>query len=239
MSTRADVVEELKLTYEVPYVTGKGEVIDTLAVPISEERHGVSISYALVDYTEQRLHSQFPPEGVSSLARMLKRILRDLAVKPSRTVLQLWEHGSANSLYSVEGRAPVNGDRDTVLIILTKNPFVYKFEYELVLWHQAMHAKDRWERRFPAAHPLVNVGEWLDVLWHFSIDGRLEALGRPHYSRAERLEEAKRVMQSLCPGREPQVSVDKLCGELWGEEVTFAQLAGIGKSLGLEPVAEP
>lgn len=114
-----------------------------------------------------------------------------------------------------------------MLIILTKTPFVYKFGYELVLWHQAMHAKDRLENRFPSAHPLVEAGEWLDVLWHFSIDGRLETMGKPHYSRDERLDEAARVL----PGLEDRLT--KLCDELWGKEVTLGQLLKIGKELGL------
>ena len=237
MVPRIDVVEELELSYEISYLTGKGEAIDTLAVRINEQRQGVSISYALVDCTEQHLDSLFPSEGVDSLAQMTKRILRDLEVKPSRIVLQLWEYSPASGLYSVEGRAPVNKQRDTVLIILTKTPFVYRFGHEMVLWHQAMHAKDRWEHRFPAAHPMVDAGEWLDALWHFSIDGRLQSWGKPHYSRAERLEEAETVLQGVCPGKELQAQVNELCNELWGKEVTFTQLLEIGRDLGLEPAS--
>ena len=237
MVPRIDVVEELELSYEIPYLTGKGEAIDTLTVRINEQRQGVSISYALVDCTEQHLNSLFPSEGVDSLAQMTKRILRDLEVKPPRIVLQLWEYSPATGLYSVEGRAPVNKQRDTVLIILTKTPFVYRFGHEMVLWHQAMHAKDRWEYRFPAAHPMVDAGEWLDALWHFSIDGRLQSWGKPHYSRAERLEEAKTVLQRVCPSKELQAQVNELCNELWGKEVTFTQLLEMGRDLGLEPAS--
>ena len=135
---------------------------------------------------------------------------------------------------SVEGRAPVNRDRDTVLIIITKTPFVYKFGYEMVLWHQAMHAKDRWERRFPSAHPMVHVGDWMDSLWHFSIDGRLQNLGKPHYSKEERLDEAIRTFREL-PQAEPVYGlVHRLCDQLWGKEVTMTELLQIGQSLGLE-----
>ena len=237
MALRLDVIEEAELSYEIPYLTGKGEVIDSSTVCINERRQGINISYALVECTEEHVDSLFPPEGVNALARMTKRILRDLEMKPARIILQLREHSPGHNLHSLEGRAPVNKQRDSVLIIITKPPFIYKFGHELVLWHQAMHAKDRWEYRFPSAHPLVDAGEWLDALWHFSIDGRLEGWRRPHYPRTERLEEATIVLQGLCPGEDLQARVGELCDRLWGKETTFAQLLDIGKELGLEPAA--
>jgi hypothetical protein len=91
-----------------------------------------------------------------------------------------------------------------------------------------MHAKDRLENRFPSAHPFVEIGEWLDVLWHFSIDGRLGKIGKPHYLKSERLNEAARVL----PGLEDRLN--ELCNELWGKDVTFNQLLEIGKELGLK-----
>jgi len=239
MVSRLEVIEELKMGYEIPYLTDRGEIIDNLTVQINEQRQGISVSYALLEPTEQNLDNLFPSEGIDSLAQMTKRILRDLGVNSPRIILQLWEYSPTTRLYSVEGRAPVNKQRDTVLIILTKTPFIYKFGYELVLWHQAMHAKDRWEHRFPSTHPLVEAGEWLDVLWHFSIDGRLQNWGKPHYSRAERLEEATRVLEGLGQIKEPQVQVRELCHELWGKEVTFAQLVEIGRGLGVEPTPGP
>ena len=234
MAPRLEVVQELKLSYEVPYLTDRGQIIDNITVQINEQRQGVDISYALLEPTEQNLDNLFPSSGIDLLAQMTQRILQDLGINPPRIILQLWEYSPTTRLYSVEGRAPVNKERDTVLIILTKTPFIYKFGYELVLWHQAMHAKDRWEHRFPSTHPLVEAGEWLDVLWHFSIDGRLQNWGKPHYSRAERLEEATRVFEELSQVKEPQAQAKELCHELWGQEVTLAQLVEIGKGLGLK-----
>jgi len=228
VATRLELIEQLKLNYEIPYVSDKGEIVDSTTVTINEHRQGVSISYILCQSTEEKLNLLFPAEGVDHLVQLIKKILQDLEIKPANIILQIWEYSPVNRLYSVEGRAPVNKQRDTVLLILTKAPFVYKFGYELVLWHQAMHAKDRWEYRFPSTHPLLEAAEWLDVLWHFSIDGRLERLAKPHYSKAERLEEAIRIL----PGLQPQVR--ELGDELWGKEVTLTQLLEIGKGLGLE-----
>jgi len=233
MASRLDVVEEVRLSYEIPYVTGKGEVLDSVTVQINEKRKGVGISYALVNSSEQHLEDLFPSDGVDWLAQMTRLTLHDLGVDPSRIILQLWEYSPAYRLYSVEGRAPVDEGRSTVLIILTKTPFVYKFGHALVLWHQAMHAKDRWDYRFPAAHPLVDAGEWLDALWHFSIDGRLEALGKPHYSRSERLEEAVAVLRRCCPNEDAAARAYQLCRELWGSETTYARLVEMGSGLGL------
>lgn len=237
MAGRLEVIEELKVDFEVPYVTSKGEPIESLIVEISERRQGVDIGYVLLEPTAENLNNLFPSEGVDQLGRMTRQIMKGLEMKPKRIVLQLWEYSPAKRSYSAEGRAPVNKQRDTVVLILTKNPFVYKYGYEIVLWHQAMHAKDRWEYRFPAAHPLVYIGEWLDALWHFSIDGRLQSLGKPHYSRDERLEEAIGVLRGLCQFDAIEDRVGRLCEELWGKEVTMAGLLEIGKSLGLEPAA--
>jgi hypothetical protein len=146
----------------------------------------------------------------------------------------MWDYSVTRGPYSVEGRAPVNKQRDAALIIFTKSPFVYKFGYEMMLWHQAMHAKDRWERRFPAAHPQVQADEWLDTLWHFSIDGRLEARKKPHYTKAERLEEAAALFHKLRLSRDVTKRAMKACDGLWGREVTMSALVEMGKELDLE-----
>ncbi len=227
MTSRLEVIEVVRIDYEIPYASDRGELVDSTTVQINEWRQGIGIGYSLLEPTEQNLDAVFPSKGVDYLVQITKGILQDLKMNPSKVILQLWEYSTMGRAYSVEGRAPVSKQRDTVLIILTKTPFVYKFGYELVLWHQAMHAKDRLENRFPSAHPLVEAGEWLDVLWHFSIDGRLETMGKPHYSRSEQLDEAARVL----PGLEDRLT--RLCDELWGKEVTFDQLLEIGKELGL------
>ncbi len=167
MESRLKVIDKLRIDYEVPFVSDRGKILDHTIVRINERRKGVEISYALLDPSEQDLDSLFPRDGMDSLAEMTGRILHDLGVMPQRIALQMWDYSVAQGPYSVEGRAPVNKQRDTVLIIFTKSPFVYKFGYEMVLWHQAMHAKDRWERRFPAAHPQVQVSEWIDVALAF------------------------------------------------------------------------
>lgn len=233
MAQRLEIIGEQKIDYEVPYISCKGELVESSTIQINEEREGLYISYALMFPSEQKLEKLFPPGGVDHLAKMIKQIFHTIDMNPQKIVLQLWEYSPVNGLYSVEGRAPVNKQRDTVMIILTKTPFVYKYGYELVLWHQAMHAKDRFENRFPCAHPLVDIGDWLDVLWHFSVDGRLEKIGRPHYSKSERLDEAIALLQGLCMIDSLSVQVHEICDELWGSEVTFSQLMEIGRDMGL------
>lgn len=234
VESKLKVIDKLRLDYDVPFVSDRGKVLDHTIVRINERRKGVDISYALLDPNEQGLQTLFPPDGMDSLAEMTKNVLGDLGVKPKRTALQMWDYSMARGPYSVEGRAPVNKQRDTVLIIFTKSPFVYKFGYEMVLWHQAMHAKDRWEGRFPAAHPQVQTSDWIDVLWHFSIDGRLEAWGRPHYSKEERLEEAAALFRKLLLSDEGVDRAMRACDGLWGREVSMEALAQTGRDLGLE-----
>jgi hypothetical protein len=241
VESRLKVIDKLRIEYEVPFVSDRGKTLDHTIVRINERRKGVDISYALLDPTEQDIESLFPRDGMDSLAEMTRSILGDLGIAPKRTALQMWDYSVAQGPYSVEGRAPVNKQRDTVLVIFTKSPFVYKFGYEMVLWHQVMHAKDRWERRFPAAHPQVQTSEWMDVLWHFSIDGRLEARSKPHYSKAERLDEASAFFHRLLLPTDTADRAMKACNGLWAREVTMEALLEKGKELGLEaaPLAKP
>ncbi|MDM8001091.1 MAG: hypothetical protein QUS33_14175 [Dehalococcoidia bacterium] len=234
VESRLKVIDKLRLDYEVPFVSDRGKVVAHTIVRINERRRGVDISYALLNPTEQDLESLFPRDGMDSLAEMTRNILGDLGVSPKRIALQMWDYGVARGPYSVEGRAPVNRQRDTVLIIFTRSPFVYKFGYEMVLWHQCMHAKDRWERRFPAAHPLVQAAEWMDLFWHFSIDGRLEARNRPHYTKEERLEEAADLFRRLRLPADAAERAIGACSALWGREVTLEALLETGRNLGLE-----
>ena len=233
VESRLKVINKLRIDYEVPFVSDRGKILDHTVVRINERRKGVDISYALLDPTEQDIESLFPRDGMDSLAEMTGNILSDLGVTPKRIALQMWDYSVAQGPYSVEGRAPVNKQRDTVLIIFTKSPFVYKFGYEMVLWHQAMHAKDRWERRFPAAHPQVQADEWIDVLWHFSIDGRLEARNKPHYTKAERLEEAAALFCKLRLAADVTDRALRACDGLWAKEVTMEALVQTGRELGL------
>jgi len=237
MSHRLQVLEELKIYFEVPYITGKGEAIDSTVVPINERKHGLYFSYDLLKRTDGNLDALFPTDGIELLGQTTKQILHELGMEPAKVVLQLHECSPDKGSGSVEGRAPVNRDRDTVLIRITKTPFVYRFGYEMVLWHQAMHAKDRWERRFPSAHPMVHVGDWMDSLWHFSIDGRLQNLGKPHYSKEERVDEAIRAFRQVPQAEPVQELVHRLCGQLWGNQVTMTELLQIGNRLGVGPAA--
>lgn len=233
MAQRLEIIEEQQIDYEIPYITRRGEIIENTAIQINQKIEGLSISYALMSPSEQKLEKLFPLDGIVFLARMTNQIIHDLEINAKKIILQLWEYSPVNGLYSVEGRAPVNKQRDTVMLILTKTPFIYKYGYELVLWHQAMHAKDRLEHRFPCTHPLVEVGDWLDTLWHFSVDGRLQNIGKPHYSKAERLDEAGRLLQGLCRMDNLPEQVQGVCDDIWGREVTFSQLLEIGKEFGL------
>lgn len=234
MESRLKVIDKLRIDYEVPFVSDRGKILDHTIVRINERRKGVEISYALLDPAEQDIESLFPRDGMDSLAQMTRSVLNDLGVTPERIVLQMWDYSVTRGPYSIEGRAPVNKQRDTVLIIFTKTPFVYKFGFEMMLWHQSMHAKDRWERRFPAAHPLVQTGEWLDTLWHFSIDGRLEAWSKPHYTKEERLEEAVALFRKLGLSSDVTDRAIRACDGLWGREVNMTTLVEMGKELGLE-----
>jgi hypothetical protein len=234
VESRLKVIDKLRIDYEVPFVSDRGKILDHTIVRINERRKGVEISYALLDPTEQDIESLFPRDGMDSLAQMTRSVLNDLWVTPEKIVLQMWDYSVTRGPYSIEGRAPVNKQRDTVLIIFTKTPFVYKFGFEMMLWHQSMHAKDRWERRFPAAHPLVQTGEWLDALWHFSIDGRLESWSKPHYTKEERLEEAVALFRKLGLSSDVTDRAIRACDGLWGREVNMTTLVEMGKELGLE-----
>lgn len=234
VESRLKVIGKLRLDYEVPFVSDRGKVLGHTILRINEVRKGVAISYALLGADEQALEALFPREGMDALAEMALTVLADLGIAPQKTALQMWDYSVNRGPYSLEGRAPVNRQRDTVLIIFVKSPLAYKFNYEMVLGHQCMHAKDRWERRFPAAHPQVQTSQWLDALWHFSIDGRLQARGWPHYAQEERLEEAASLFGRMGLSAHASGRALAACRDLWGREVTLDSLMEMGRDLGLE-----
>ena len=79
MAPRLKVIEELTISYEVPYITERGEIIDRTIIQINERRRGMDISYVLVDPAGQELDNLFPAEGVDYLAKMTKEMLQYLS----------------------------------------------------------------------------------------------------------------------------------------------------------------
>lgn len=108
-------------------------------------------------------------------------------------------------------------------------------DYNHVLYHELMHAKDCLEGRFPSCgliDPYENVElALITSLWHFSIEGRLEKLNKPHedlqkvieaeYSFVRELSEVWRVKFKKPITKE---LFEELGNKLWGKEVTFQEL---------------
>ena len=112
---------------------------------------------------------------------------------------------------------------------------IYKegIPYDHVYYHELMHAKDVLEGRFPSCGRFVpyNAPELslITFLWHFSIEGRLQKLGKPHKEKEDTVTDEYYYMSSLYPNekRFTKEFFQKLCDKLWGKEVTFQEIQSI------------
>ena len=99
------------------------------------------------------------------------------------------------------------------------------------LYHELMHIKDVLCGRFPSIGRGNHFHALMNLLWGFSIEGRLERMGKPH------IERQKAANQSLflgVYGRKELISkekAEKLCEEFWGKEVRYEEIKPIAKKL--------
>jgi hypothetical protein len=111
-------------------------------------------------------------------------------------------------------------------------------EYDHVLYHELMHAKDCLEGRFPSCgliDPWKNVELALVTsFWHFSIEGRLEKLNKPHHDLRKVIEAeyslAKRLSEAWMTKFEKPITkefFEEFGNKLWGKEVTFQELQSL------------
>jgi hypothetical protein len=111
-------------------------------------------------------------------------------------------------------------------------------DYDYILYHELMHAKDSLEGRFPSCgliDPYENVElALITSLWHFSIEGRLEKLNKPHYELQKVIEAEYSFMKELSEiwmtKFEKPITrefFEEFGNKLWGKEVTFQELQSL------------
>ncbi len=106
-----------------------------------------------------------------------------------------------------------------------------------VLWHEAMHVKYAFERRWPTAWPFRSQSDptgVLQALLHFSLDGWLDRHGKPKIcSKADRMRELRDQLE-LHGSALGEKTVNPIAEDLWQRDTDVCDVWRIMKSLGLE-----
>jgi len=186
----------------------------------------------------------------------IRNVMADLRMEIPHFALEIvpcWGLGTRNPTCVVDKRKeiiylrlPIDVVNGTLCIPLETE----ETHEDYVFYHELMHAKDILEGRFPSSgfiNPYENPElALITSLSHFSLEGRLEKMGKPHkdkrnvieneYLWASRLERAHAV--EVEPGhwqRRVEWSIkecireefEDLCDRLWGKEVTFQELQSV------------
>jgi len=161
------------------------------------------------------------------LVRRIERVMKDLKVFPPYVALMLYEWGSIGAF----GTPMCGMDKHRKILYLSLQYTTHggfgipsEIHEDWILYHELMHGKDVFERRFPSSGPYSQekypkMG-LITALWHFSIEGRLEKIGKPHKPK-------ERTIQDEHFWLRESVTKDKLqqlCERFWGKEVTYDEL---------------
>jgi len=144
----------------------------------------VGFQYRPILETRASLERLAPLPDVQQLARVVTRIFEELGLRPRRLVLGVKEApGIGPTGYG--GLAIVGQGRFAYIELeVVHYPLAMLDYWEGILWHEAMHVRYVFEKRWPTVWPFYDpstIGPVLalDCLLHFSIDGWLERHDKP------------------------------------------------------------
>jgi len=206
------------------------EVGDGFAIRIDKEMCGFSFSF------REPLDDELMPskDAFKHLINEIKSVMKELGLEhPSRCFILKFKNAaqhfsnnvSSNGIFLL--RIPVKSYIGAVRIEIhyrhKKNQMCDKLE----LYHELMHIKDVVCGRFPTIGLGVKMS-LINFLWDFSINGRLEKMGKPHLSREKTIR-----LHGACALRNlvSREESERICNELWGKKVTYEHLKSIAEKL--------
>ena len=203
------------------------EVGDGVTFCITEEVEDFWIEYSL-DFPLMKDNR----ENLEWVIGDIKRVMEELNIHVPHFALHLepiWGIGRKGTTCIVD-----KGKEIIYLCLQVGNDFaifLYKdIPYDHIYYHELMHAKDVIEGRFPSGGYIRERELYLVTsLWHFSIEGRLQKLGKPCKKKEYVIEDEINLINSFFPEEKiiTEEALQELCNELWGKEVTFQELQSI------------
>ena len=206
------------------------EVGDGFAIRIDKEMCGLCFSF------REPLDDELMPskDAFKHLINEIKSVMKELGLEhPSRCFILKFKNAAQHFSNNVSSngvfllRMPVKSyigaDRIKIHYRHKKNQMYDKQE----LYHELMHIRDILCGRFPTIGHGVKMS-LINFLWGFSIEGRLEKMGKPHLSRE------KAIRSHGSPDLQGLVSREqskRFCNELWGKKVTYEHLKSIAEKL--------
>ena len=197
------------------------EVGEAFSVPIFEEIDGFGIRFGEVEYWDNEKDDLCFPD-VKSLVCEVKEVMKELEIpQPEYFVLHLLSITPSNRPQSAFNFVDRGRQKFYVGLSIEVIGGKAKIKSRHHLYHELMHIKDIVCGRFPTIGRGVRNISLINFLWGFSIEGRLERMGKPHLEREEMICLHKDPVLHGLISREHS---EKFCNELWGEKVTYEQL---------------
>jgi hypothetical protein len=210
------------------------------SVEIMHEIDGFLISYQTIGFDDLELEGT----DVRLLLERIRKVSEELNVKPSALIVETIPDGLGSASCCV--------DKDRVVhLILPVNMINGKtvvsdrgIHENYLLYHELMHAKMLLEGRIYSSGKIDiidNFRLYLEgFLCDFSVEGRLEKNGKPHYSKEESTENVYQCILEDCEiGIIPEENmkmlardtISQLCDKVWGRDLTSSQICTIIKEL--------
>jgi len=220
------------------------DVGDGLIFDCMEEINGFWISFDLFDIEEFELLERVRVkrkliDDLKWIIKDVKKVAKDLNIQVPHFALACYFNPLNRVLYCiVDKRKEIVYLRLPMVIVDGYTTIdVDADEYDHLIYHELMHAKDCLEGRFPSCGVIIpGENPELDLitsLWHFSIEGRLERSGLPHRSREKVIEIEYEWARELKPSKNYITNefFEKFRNKLWGKEVTFEELQSLLSNL--------
>jgi hypothetical protein len=181
---------------------------------------------------------------IKSLLERINGIMRDLNIEASRFLLEIKPEEAGTAACSVDKRKTIH----LVLPVHLRNGHIIVpsrgIGENYILYHELMHAKDILEGRFPSVGIIDIEEDFKEYLCglaeDFSIEGRLERMGLPHYTREQSIANANDCIAEVYEMgfRKEEIQElfqkdfsERLCDDVWGRELTSTEAYTIVEKL--------
>lgn len=209
---------------------------------VTNEINGFLIFYPEISFKDYKLEDT----DITSLLKRISDVMKNFGIKASHFLLEIWPEEFGGG-----GACNVDKQRTIHLILpakLRNGHLIVPSRgngKDYLLYHELMHAKDILEGRSISSGILDIVEDFNKYLRgvadNFSVEGRLEKMDLPHYSREQIKDIAKEcVIDDVFRMGFKQEEIEqllqkkffeRLCDKVWGQKLTSAEIDGIIKEM--------
>lgn len=213
----------------IEHISVEVEIGEGFYVPIYDKIDGFCISYGdNTDYYSDE-KDRFCYPNAKRLVCEVKDVMTELDVRQPECfilcLLSLTPKGHPQRAFSCVG---AKKQKFIVGFSIWRTDNIAQIKCKHHLYHELMHIKDTISNRFPSIGRGIRNMALINFIWGFSIEGRLEKMGKLHLEREEAIRLHK---DTALRGKVNRKQAEKLCNKFWGKEVTYEELKPTAKKL--------